>query len=117
MIFVTLIGLSCGLDLPHVAVLATFFGFLLIHVLNARLTYSIRVRALSPENVAAATLAYRTVLEQQGCRIINEKKNPEKGRVCFIFRSARHVSQGQLEKSIETGIDEPLRGFLDWEVD
>ena len=116
-IFVTLIGLSCGLDLPHVAVLATVFGFVLIHVLNARLTYSIQVRALPPDSVAAAALAYRTILEQQGCRIINEKKNPEKGRVCFIFRCAHKIPQGQLEQSLETGIDEPLKGFLDWEVD
>ncbi len=42
-IFVTLIGLSCGLDLPHVAALATAFGFVLIYVLHARITYRIDV--------------------------------------------------------------------------
>ena len=33
-IFTTLIGLSCGLDLPHVAVLATVFGYVLIYILS-----------------------------------------------------------------------------------
>ena len=43
-ILVTLIGLSCGLDLPHVAVLATVFGFVLIYALEARVTYRMPFR-------------------------------------------------------------------------
>jgi hypothetical protein len=116
-IFVTLIGLSCGLDLPHVAVLATTFGFVLIYVLNARITYRINVRALPPERIADAAVAYRGVLEQQGCRIMSEKKNPERERVTFIFRNARDVTRRQLEDLLETNIDASLKGFLDWEVD
>ena len=116
-IFVTLIGLSCGLDLPHVAVLATVFGFVLIYVLNARITYRINVRALAPERIADAAAAYRGVLEQQGCRIMSEKKNPEKEKVTFIFRNARDVTRRQLEDILDTTIDASLKGFLDWEVD
>ena len=116
-IFVTLIGLSCGLDLPHVAVLATAFGFVLIYVLNARITYRINVRALPPERIADAAAAYRGVLEQQGCCIMSEKKNPERERITFIFRNARDVTRRQLEDVLETNIDASLKGFLDWEVD
>jgi hypothetical protein len=116
-IFVTLIGLSCGLDLPHVAVLATAFGFVLIYALNARITYRINIRALPPELIADAAAAYRGVLEQQGCRIMSEKKNPERERVTFIFRNARDVTRRQLEDLLETNIDASLKGFLDWEVD
>ncbi len=116
-IFVTLIGLSCGLDLPHVAVLTTAFGFVLIYALNARITYRINIRALPPELIADAAAAYRGVLEQQGCRIMSEKKNPEKERVTFIFRNARDVTRRQLEDLLETNIDASLKGFLDWEVD
>ena len=43
-IFVTLIGLTCGLDLPHVAVLATAFDFILTFLLEARITYRVDVR-------------------------------------------------------------------------
>lgn len=116
-IFVTLIGLSCGLDLPHVAVLATVFGFVLIHILNARITYRISVRALPPDQVAEAAMAYRAVLEQKGCRIMSEKKIPEKARVTFIFRGARDVTQHQLEQALDQQVHDPLKGFLDWEVD
>lgn len=116
-IFVTLIGLSCGLDLPHVAVLATAFGFVLIHILDARVTYRIDVRALPSERVAEAAAAYREVLEHQGCRIISEKKNPGHERVRFIFRCARDVSRDHLEYLLDTTIDAPLKGSLDWRID
>jgi hypothetical protein len=116
-IFVTLIGLSCGLDLPHVAVLTTAFGFVLIYVLNARITYRINVRALPRERIADAAAAYRGVLEQQGCRIMSEKKNPEREKITFIFRNARDVTRHQLEDILDTNIDASLKGFLDWEVD
>jgi len=116
-IFVTLIGLSCGLDLPHVAVLATAFGFVLIYILNARTTYRINVRALPPERIVDAAAAYRGALEQQGSSIMNEKKNPERARVTFIIRSARGVTRRQLEDHLEATIDPSLKGSLDWEVD
>jgi hypothetical protein len=116
-IFVTLIGLSCGLDLPHVAVLATVFGFVLIYVLNARITYRINVRALPSERVVEAAAAYRGVLEQQGCRIMSERTNPGKERVTFIFRSARHVTRHHLEELLEAKIDASFTGTIDWEID
>lgn len=116
-IFVTLIGLSCGLELPHVAVLATAFGFVLIYILHARVTYRIDVRALPREVIADAALAYRAVLEQQGCRIINEKKNPPKERVTFIFRASPDISRSQLGEILDTQIDSSLKGSLDWEID
>jgi hypothetical protein len=115
-IYVTLIGLSCGLDLPHVAVLATAFGFVLIYVFDARVTYRIDVRALSPERVGEAAAAYRAVLERQGCRIVSEKKNPAKERVRFIFRS-KHDTRDHLETHFETEIEPPLKGTVDWEID
>ena len=116
-IFVTLIGLSSGLELPHVAVLATAFGFVLIYVLDARITYSIDVRSIPPEHVAEAAAAYKEVLRQQGCHILSEKKNPEKKRISFIFRTSPKVRRHQLEDLLETKIDARLKGSIDWEID
>ncbi len=116
-IFVTLIGLSAGLALPHVAVLATAFGFLLIYVLHARVTYRIDVRALPGDVVADAAVAYRGVLEQQGCQVLSEKKNPAKERVSLIFRASPDVSRRQLEEAFDAQIDASLKGSLDWEID
>ena len=116
-IFVTLIGLSAGLDLPHVAVVTTAFGFVLIYALNAHITYRINIRAVPQERIADAAAAYRAMLEQQGCSIMSEKKNPEKNRITFIFRNARKMTLRQLEDHLDKNIDASLKGFLDWEID
>ena len=116
LIFVTLIGLSAGLDLPHVAILVTVFGFLLIYLLDARFTFRIDVRALNPECVVGAAAAYREVLEEEDCRIISVKKNPERGRVTFILRSAKSDICKNLEKSWDSRIHESYRGSVDWEI-
>ena len=116
-IFVTLIGLLSGLDMPHIAVLSTVFGFVLIYVIHARITYLIDIRALPQELVAEAAAAYRSILEQQGCRILSEKKKPEKGRVTFIFSISPRIARGHLEELLETKIDASLKRSLDWEID
>ncbi|NND90247.1 MAG: hypothetical protein HKN42_05225 [Granulosicoccus sp.] len=117
LIFVTLIGLSCGLEMPHVAVLATVFVFILIFILDSRVTYRINIQALPKKRVAEAAAAYRTILERHGCFILSEKKYPSKERVTFIFRCGRATSLVDLEESLETGLDQSLQGALDWEVD
>ena len=116
-IFVTLIGLSCGLDMPHVAVLATAFGFVLIYTLNARLIYRINVRAIPPERIVDAADMYRQILEEEGCLIMSEKKSPEKSRITFIFRSGRNGTRQHLEDLLETRVEPSLKGYLDWEID
>ncbi len=116
-IFVTLIGLSCGLDLPHVAVLATVFGFVLIYIVDAKATYRVDVRVIGPEQVAASAAAYRALLEQQGCRIVSEKKNPAKEHVRFIFHTGINVTRDDLAELFATKIDPALKGTVDWEVD
>ena len=116
-IFVTLIGLACGLDLPHVAVLSTAFGFVLIYALDARVTYRIDIRALASDNTARAAVAYRSLLEEQGCRIMREKKHPGKKKITFIFHMPRSQTRDELEEILESKIDPALRGAIDWEVD
>jgi len=116
-IFVTLIGLSCGLDLPHVAVLSTAFAFVLIYILDARLTYRIDIRALPADRVDEAAAAYRFLLEQQGCRIVNEKKNPERERVSFLFQTSRNITRHHLEAVINSEMEPALVGSMNWELD
>lgn len=115
-ILVTLIGLSCGLDLPHVAVLATVFDFALVYALEARITYRIEIKALRPENVGPAADAYRAVLLQARCHIMSEKKDPAKEKVRFIFRSHGRDARERLQSQFDL-IDPALKGTLDWEID
>jgi hypothetical protein len=116
-ILVTLIGLSCGLDLPHVAVLATAFGWVLMYILEWKITYSIDVRALPDDRLMESVLAYRQVLESNGCRIIGEKKRPGSGRVIFIFRPGNNHSPSEIQALLENGIEPDLRGLVDWKID
>lgn len=115
-IFSTLIGLACGLDLPHVAVLATVFGFGLIFILDAQITFEADIRSVPPEKFSEAAAAYRAALEALGCKIVREKKNPMKQRIGFIFLGGRYKSANDLERAIDGTIDATLRGSIDWEV-
>ena len=117
LIFVTLIGLSAGLDMPHVAVLVTVFGFLLIFVLDARFTFRIDIRGVAPETILQAATAYRDVIKEEDCRILSEKKRPDRGRISFIIRSKNAALGKQLEEKFETAVDESLRASADWEIE
>lgn len=116
-IFVTLIGLTCGLDYPHVAVLATAFAFVLVYILEARAIYRIDVRALPAEQITDSAKAYRTALEQHGCRVFAERKNPLKQHLTFIFSGPRGVRRAELEELIDASVETPLKGAIDWETD
>lgn len=116
-IFVTLIGLTVGLNMPHVAVLATAFAFVLVYVIEARVTYRLDIRALDPNRIAESALAYRSLLEQHGCRVVAERKNPDKHRVTLLVYGPRGVRREELEQRIASGIDAPLKGAVDWQTD
>ncbi len=115
-IFITLIGLTCGLDLPHVAVLTTAFGFALIYIIDARITYAADIRDLPVDRFADAAAAYRRAVEAAGCRIVRERKDPGKQRLSLIFLGSRFSSAADIERRVETEIDPDLRGSVDWEL-
>lgn len=116
-IFVTLIGLTCGLELPHVAVLAALFDFVLTFLLEARITYRVDVRGLPMEHFTEAAQAYREVFAGRRFRLLSETPRPEKGRVSFIFRTAGRDTRDLIEELMRENVPESLRGSLDWEVD
>lgn len=116
-IFVTLIGLTCGLDRPHVAVLATAFAYGLVYVLEARATYRVDVQGLAPDQVANAAAAYRDTLGRIGCRVISERKNALKCRVTFLITGPRGVKRDRLQELVDEGVSDSLRGTVDWETD
>lgn len=113
-IFVTLIGLSCGLNLPHVAVLATAFCFVLVYVLHVRRTHSVHISGLPLDRMQEAAAVYRGLLEQKGCRIIREKRKSGKGELSLIFRCPRSLTREHLEQMLELETSPALKGALDW---
>lgn len=116
-ILVTLIGLSCGLDLPHVAVMATAFGWVLLFILEHNLTFSIDIRAIPESRISEAVEAYRHALRESGCKIIGERKRPDSGRLQFTFRTDGRETQDQIQQALDAHIDPELRGLVDWEID
>ena len=116
-ILVTLIGLSCGLHLPHVAVLTTAFVFALMYLIHSRPAYRIEIQGLPSERLSEAAAAYRDQIVKHGCNVLSEKKNPAKERVVFIVRGARNLTHERLEELFATNIDPALRGSVDWEID
>lgn len=117
LILVTLIGLSAGLDLPHLAVLTTAFGYGLIYVLDARVTYRIEVKGLEKGDVVLASEAYHSTLETRRCNVVSEKRNLAKGKATFVFQAPPRLTREEIEDAIDTSIPEHLKGTVDWEVD
>lgn len=116
-IFATLIGLTCGLDLPHVAVLATGFDFVLTYMLEARVTYRVDVQGLPADRYMEAVRAYREALSGRHYEVLREQKMPLKGQLEIIFRSRGRDPRTQIEAWLEETVDPELRGALNWEVD
>lgn len=117
LILITLVGLSCGLDLPHVAVLTAAFGFAVMMVLGARARYYIEVKGLNRTEVRRAADAYREALAREGCRIIGERKSFVKEQVTFIFHAPHALRRDGLVQRLEADVPENLRGVVDWGVD
>lgn len=115
-IFATLIGLACGLNLPHVAVLATAFGFVVVYILDAPVMYRVDVKGLPPEHFSESVTAYRVLLEKQGCRIMREKENGGKSRVAFVFKCPRGSSRSCLEDLFKSKIHTSLSGSVSWRL-
>jgi uncharacterized membrane protein YhiD involved in acid resistance len=112
----TLVGLCCGMQLPHVAVVATIFSFVLLFLLERRLICRLVVKGLGPDTLAASADAYRAALEAQRCELVSEEKNFLKGQVAFIFFAASRADSDQLTARIEAAVQGELQGALDWEV-
>ena len=65
-IFTMLIGLTTGMNLPHVAVLATLFAFALIYILEAQVTYRVDVQGLEAGQVGIGRGRFEEVKPSAG---------------------------------------------------
>lgn len=115
-ILATLIGLSCGLHLPHMGTSAALFAFALLYYLDRTAVYRILVKSLPHEDIPRAAVAYREVLEAAGCNILSEKKNFIKNQISFAFRVKSAVQPDDLEEMINEQIPERYHGAVDWDV-
>jgi hypothetical protein len=117
LIVVTLLGLISGLNLPHFAVLAAAFAWVLIYVFDGHPVCSIKVREVPKGRIKDAVAAYRLVLAEQGCKLISENKSFSKSKIELVFRMPRNLAQTALHDTLCANVPPDIRGELDWEVE
>jgi hypothetical protein len=115
LIIVTLIGLICGLNLPHFAVLATAYAWIAL-MFDGDPIYKIEVNEIPKGRLQESTAAYRAVFKDLGCKLLSETKSFPKRRLRYVIRAAGKRSPAQLESALSEKVPSDLRGELDWEV-
>jgi hypothetical protein len=103
--------------LPHFAVIATIFTWLLIFILDAQPVISLEVRALPKDQLTQAAETYRAVLNGLGCRMFAENRGLNKGKLVFIFRPPRGATPSTLAEELQKYVPAELRGETDWSVE
>lgn len=113
-ILVTVVGLCCGLKIYVVAVLATFVGFIVIHVLEQVVAGSIIVGGLETLRIPKVALAYRAALTEVGCTIVREQAEASKGRVIFVLRAPARIHRQKIAARLDS-MPEDTRGVVEFE--
>jgi hypothetical protein len=117
LIVVTLVGLIAGLNLPHFAVIATAFAWVLIYVFDGHPMCKLEVHEVPDGRMKDAAAAYREVLAKLGCKVISENKSFSKSRLEYVFRAPRKSSQASLHTALCEQVPAEVRGEIDWEVE
>lgn len=117
LIIVTLVGLLCGLGLPHFAVIATVFVWLIILVFDGNPVWRIDITDVHKDHLRSAAEAYRAELASLGCNLVSENNAVSKGKLVFVFRAPRNFTAGALYDASMKHIPPELRGEMDWRVE
>lgn len=117
LIIVTLLGLISGLNLPHFAVLAAAFAWVLIYIFDGHPVCSVEVKQVPEGRVKDALAAYHNVLIEHKCKVISENRSFSKSRVEFVFRMPRNLAQETLHNGLCTNVPADVRGELNWKVE
>jgi hypothetical protein len=115
-ILTAVVGVCCGLKLVLVAVLATAFGWVVLHFLERETFGELVVKGLDRESVPRAADAYRRVLAQAGCRILGERKKLIKGQVAFVFKAPSALDRERFEQVALADVPPEVRGTVDWDI-
>jgi len=114
LILTTLLGLTSGLGIYVVTALGTVFAWILIYILEGRVTHKVMIKGIEQDRLAEAADAYRDVLVENGIILISEKKNIVKKQVSFVFRASGRLDRDELE-GLFKDIPPKLQGAVDWE--
>jgi len=117
LIIVTLIGLISGLNLPHFAVIAAAFAWVLIWMFDGHPVCELEVHEIPKGQLKQAAEAYRAVLADLKCKLISEDKSFSKSRINYVFRAPRNKTHEELHKALCERVPAEVRGEIDWEIE
>jgi hypothetical protein len=117
LIMVTLIGLIAGLNLPHFAVMATLFSWVLIYAFDGHPVCEMEVHEIPKGKVKEAAEAYRAALVAMGCKIISEDRSFSKSRIDYVIRAPRAETHAALHDALCQRVPAEVRGEINWEIE
>ena len=112
-IMATLVGLCWGLDLELTAVIATFYLWIMIWVLESGAVRNLTVGGVPVAEMGRSADAYRQAFAQANCRLLGHSKNFKNLQMSFVVRFPDQATSERVAKEIQA-IPEPLRGVPDW---
>ena len=113
-ILVTVVGLSCGLELYVVAVLTTAVAWLIILALERSSIERVVIQGLDKVRFQRASEDYGGARRELGCEVIGEDKRVKKGSLTIIYRAPRGLARGRLEERLAR-LPDAERDTLSWE--
>ena len=109
----TLVGLSWGLGLEMVAVLATVYFWVMIFILERNNIVTLEVGGVKVADMSQSTEAYRNAFTNAGCKLLSHSKKFKKLEMTFLFKMPKNASKERVVAEVEK-IEEKYRGTPDW---
>jgi uncharacterized membrane protein YhiD involved in acid resistance len=116
-IMATVLGLMCGLEFWMAAIVGTALAWVLIYILEARLSMRLVIREVRGERIASTAEAYAKALKEMKCGYGVPRKNPAKGQVSFQLEVPRALDREEIESKLSEAVPKELQGTVDWPED
>jgi hypothetical protein len=104
LILVTIIGISCGLHEFPLAVLGTVVGWVLLFVLQRKITYIVDVHGVEKPRFGEVVRKGREAILAAGCSVVRTRGRPSKNRVTYVTIAPVEVTEGALEEGLVEGL-------------
>ncbi len=113
-ILVTIVGVSCGLHLFPLAVLATGTGWVLLYKLKAGRAYDFALVDLQSTDVDPVALRVPDALAAVGLTLIRKRVQRQKGKIKILAHGPSEMALDEIERSIRETSPTSEFGF-DWD--
>ena len=115
-ILVTVVGLCCGMDAFVVAIVTTVFGYVLVFLLERNVVYRVVVKGVLDGKLYDVEQAYAEVLDEYGCRVVNQKKRLKRKQIVIVFRAPARLDRDDIELILDEDVPTDLKGSVDWQT-